>query len=243
MVTCFQGFEKRYDDGFTLNIPSLEIKSGQRVGIVGNNGAGKTTLLLSMLGLLRFQKGDVEINGRSVRSFDVGWRSQSAAYLGESSLISFLTPWEFWQFVGDAYGVSREEQRLRLYAFADFVELPPHAQRKKKLIRDFSQGQRKKIGLVAAIMVRPRRLVLDEPFTHLDPRSRARFEELILSQHASHETTTVISSHDLEHVVGVSDRVLLIEKGRIRFDGSVDSNTLHAIRTHLTGRPIAPAPR
>ncbi|MEX2401548.1 MAG: AAA family ATPase, partial [Rhodothermales bacterium] len=158
-------------------------------------------------------------------------------------LIPFLTPWEFWQFVGDAYGVPREEQRLRLYEFADFVELPSHVQRKKKFIRDFSQGQRKKIGLVAAIMVRPRRLVLDEPFTHLDPRSRARFEELVLSLHASHGTATVISSHDLEHVVDVSDRVLLIEEGRILFDGSVDRNTLHVIRTHLTGRPLPPASR
>lgn len=235
MDVIFNGVQKRYDSDFRLDVVRLEIARRDRLGLVGNNGAGKTTMLLLMLGLLRFQKGDVLLDGDSVRTFSLSWRSKTSSYLSESSLIPFLNPAEYWRFVGDAYGIERDEQLQRLAGYDGFVELAAGSKARKKYIRDYSQGNRKKIGLVAAMMVRPSLLVLDEPFTGLDPRSRASLEDLLLALNAEHGTTLVISSHDLVHVVDVSSRILLIEAGRLLFDGASNRETLRFIHDHLTG--------
>lgn len=235
MHTQFVDVRKCYHSGFVLDVPNLEIMAGERIGLVGNNGAGKTTLLLLLLGLLRMQRGDILLDGESVRSFSLSWRSKASSYMEESSLIPYLNPWEFWQFVGNAYGLDREERIRRLRDYEGFIELAIGAGRRKKYIREYSQGNRKKIGLVAAIMVRPRLLVLDEPFTNLDPRSRVALEDLLLALNARHGSTLFISSHDLENVVEVSGRILLIEDGRIFFDGASGRETLHFVREHLTG--------
>lgn len=235
MHAHFSDVLKRYDSGFVLEVPDLKIGAGDRVGLVGNNGAGKTTLLRLLLGLLRLQRGDIRLNGESVRSFSLSWRSGTSSYIDETSLIPFLNPWEFWEFVGDVYGVDRKEWIRRLREYDGFVELATGRRGKKKYIRDYSQGNRKKIGLVASMIVRPKLLVLDEPFTHLDPRSRAALEHFLLSLNADHGTTLFVSSHDLENIVEVSDRILLLEDGRIHFDGDSGQDTLQFVRGHLTG--------
>lgn len=235
MHTHFTEVQKRYPSGFTLNVPKLEIAAGQRVGLVGNNGAGKTTLLLLLLGLLKIQKGDIWLDDTSVRTFSLTWRAKTASYIDETSLIPYLNPWEFWQFVGDAYGLEREERIRRLRDYEGFVELMLGPGGERKYVREYSQGNRKKIGLVAAMMVRPRLLVLDEPFTNLDPRSRVALEDMLLALNTQHGTTLIISSHDLENIVEVSDRILLIEDGKIFFDGASGRETLRFVREHLTG--------
>lgn len=226
--------QKRYSSGFTLSFNRLDVAECERVGLVGNNGAGKTTMLRAMLGLVQFQRGTVLLGGRSVRRFDLRWRVETASYLGEASLLPFLTPIEYWQFVGEAYGIDVGEVSRRLEAFDGFVELADGPTGRKKFIRAYSEGNRKKIGLVAAMMVHPRLLVLDEPFTHLDPRSRMALEAHLLRLNAEQGTTLVISSHDLEHVDAVSSRMLLLEHGRLAFDGASGGGTLESIRRRLT---------
>lgn len=229
---------KRYESGFELVVPNLQIAEGERVGLVGNNGAGKTTLLLLMLGLLKMQRGNVHLDDTSVHDFSLSWRSKTSSYLEESSLIPYLDPWEYWKFVGVTYGLGRNELVARLSRHDRFVELDAGSKGKKKLIRDYSQGNRKKIGLVAAMMVQPRLLILDEPFTNLDPRSRTQLEVLLRKLNEEHGTTIIASSHDLEHVVEVSRRIVMIEDGRIVFDGPSGHETLRIVREHLTGREL-----
>lgn len=238
MRALFTYVRKGYPSGFVFDVDRLEIRDGERLGIVGNNGAGKTTMLLLLLGLLRPDRGDIRLGGRSVRSFSLSWRSDTASYLGEQSLLPFLSPWEFWQFVGDAYGIDREDRIDRLAEFEAFVGASIRPKSGRKFIRDYSHGTRKKIGLVAAMIVRPRLLVLDEPFTNLDPASRAALEEMLRRLNGEHGTTIVVSSHDLEHLVEVSSRILLIENGRIRFDGVSDGETLGFVRNRLTRRYV-----
>ena len=234
MHVLFTNVRKRYDSGFTLEIDHLEIGPGERIGLVGNNGAGKTTMLRLMLGLLRFGQGDILVEGDSVQAFSLSWRSRSASHLDESSLIPFLSPQEFWQFVGDVYGIDREEQHRRLRCYDGFVEQAEGPRSKKKYIRDHSQGNRKKIGLVAAMMVQPQLLVLDEPFTNLDPGSRALLKSMLLQLNADHGTTLIVSSHDLEHVMEISSRMLLIQAGRIVWDNPASPEMLEDVRERLT---------
>jgi len=227
---------KRYDSGFELEVRHLDVTAGERVGVVGNNGAGKTTLLHLLLGLRSMQRGAILLDGESVGTFSLSWRSRTSSYLGESCLLPYLNPWEFWQFVGDAYGLKRTERIRRLREYESFVELAVGRGRDKKYLRDYSQGNRKKIGLVAAMMVRPRLLVLDEPFTSLDPRSRSALEDGLLALNAEHGTTLFISSNDLAPVVQVSGRMLMIDRGRIVHDGASGPATLRFMRERLTGR-------
>lgn len=223
---------KTYPSGFTLRIDRLRLETGERVGLVGNNGAGKTTLLLLIQNLLRRDGGQVRMKGRDIRSFDA-WRRATASYVGESSLIGFLTAREYWSFVGRAYGMGRDERRNELDRYTDFLGLAEQEQ--DKLIREFSTGARKKIGLVAAMMVTPTLLLLDEPFAGLDPRSQAILGSTLGDLNREHGTTLFVSSHDLGHVVEVCARIIIVDKGRLVQDAPVCPGSLRDIRSYLTG--------
>lgn len=223
---------KTYPSGFTLKIDRLKIDPMDRVGVVGNNGAGKTTLLLLTLGLLRKDRGRIRISGANILETSE-WRRRTASFLGDSSLIPFLTPDEYWSFVGSAYGLRGGEVANRLEMFDDFVEGPTSG--KQKLIRDFSTGSRKKIGLTAAMMVHPELLVLDEPFAGLDPRSQVRLRELLAELNERQGTALFVSSHDLIHVVEFCRRIVVVDRGRIMQDAPVCAGSLREITSYLTG--------
>lgn len=224
---------KTYPSGFTLKIDRLKIDPTHRVGLVGNNGAGKTTLLLLTLGLLQKDRGRIRMSGANICETSE-WRRRTASFLGDSSLIPFLTPQEYWSFVASAYGLRGGELANRLKEFDDFVDAP--ASGKKKLIRDFSTGNRKKIGLTAAMMVQPDLLVLDEPFAGLDPRSQVRLRELLAGLSERKGTALLVSSHDLIHVVEFCRRIVVLDRGRIMQDAPVCAGSLREITSYLTDR-------
>lgn len=224
---------KTYPSGFTLKVDRLKIDSAERVGLVGNNGAGKTTLLLLTLGLLQKDGGLIRMSGANV-SETGEWRRRTASFLGDSSLIPFLTPQEYWSFVASAYGLRRSEVENRLKKLDDFVKAPAFGN--KKLIRDFSTGNRKKIGLTAAMIVQPELLVLDEPFAGLDPRSQERLRELLAELNERKGTALFVSSHDLVHVVEFCRRIVVLDRGRIMQDAPVCAGSLREITSYLTER-------
>ncbi len=230
---------KTYPSGFNLRIDRLAIEEGERVGLVGNNGAGKTTMMLLTLGLLAKDAGQIRVNGFDVHG-GIRWRRLTASYLGESSLITFLTPREYWAFVARAYELKPEELEVRLEEFEDFIEVP--SSKGGKLIRELSAGNRKKVGLLAAMLVRPRLLVLDEPFANLDPRSQNQLQGQLRRLNDEFGCTLFISSHDLPHVVEVGRRIVVVDRGRIVQDAPVCPGSLRDLRTLLTrSEPGAPA--
>lgn len=224
---------KTYPSGFTLMLERLKIEVSERVGLVGNNGAGKTSLLLLTLGLLDMDRGRVRIDGEDVAATGE-WRRRTGSFLGEASLMPFLTPMEYWSFVAAAYDIRPEELANRLEAFDDFIELPSAG--KKKLIREFSTGNKKKIGLTAAMMVRPNLLLLDEPFAGLDPRSQRNLRRLLAELNDRHGTTLFVSSHDLVHVLEFCGRIVVLDGGRVVQDAPVCAGSLREIASLLTGK-------
>ncbi|PSQ76072.1 MAG: ABC transporter ATP-binding protein [Bacteroidetes bacterium QH_7_62_13] len=219
---------KRYDN-FDLSIPDLEIESGTAFGLVGNNGAGKTTFLRLVLDLIRADDGEVRLGGDPVaNTFD--WKTRTGSYLGPSFLIDFLTPDEYWHFVGQTYDLSEATVNERLAQFDDFyVDEPIGAT--TKYIRDLSTGNKNKAGLVAALLPKPDLLIFDEPFASLDPRSQIQLKELL--QERRGEATMLISSHDLGHVTDVSDRIAILEDGEIVRDEPTDPDTLEDLTTYF----------
>lgn len=204
--------KKSYNGVTALDVPSLDIGSGELVGLVGNNGAGKTTMLRLMLDLIKANDGYVEINWEKVNETET-WKEFTGSYIDGRFLIDFLTPEEYFSFIAEVYRINDETMRQRLEAFKTFMHgeiLGTH-----KYLRDFSQGNRQKIGIVGAMIIEPKVLLLDEPFNYLDPSSQMNIAKMIESLCKEMGTTVVISSHNLNFISDISSRILLLEKGNI----------------------------
>lgn len=216
---------------FELSIPDLQIDAGTALGLVGNNGAGKTTFLRLVLDLIEADEGQIRLDGVNVAD-STEWKEKTGSYLGESFLIDFLTPDEFWAFVGEVYGLDEDEIAERLDAYRSFFTDEPIGET-SKYIRDLSQGNQNKVGLIGALMVEPSLLLLDEPFASLDPRSQIQLKQRLQQMREEGDATMLISSHDLGHVTDVCDRIAVIEGGRVVRDVETTDETLSDLETYF----------
>lgn len=210
MEIKINSLEKKYGKNTVLNIPDLTIFSGELVGLVGNNGAGKTTLMRLMLDLIEANEGTVELGSYSV-SEDPTWKQTTGSFIDGRFLIDFYTPEEYFAFIAQAYGLSKGvlDNRLAEYHMLMHNEILGT----KKYLRQFSEGNRQKIGIIGAMIINPQLLILDEPFNYLDPTSQITVAKLIRQMNEQLGTTVIISSHNLSFVSEISTRILLLEKG------------------------------
>ena len=216
---------------FELSISDLEIDTGTALGLVGNNGAGKTTFLRLVLDLIEADEGQIRLDGANVAE-SAEWKETTGSYLGVSFLIDFLTPDEFWAFVGEVYELDEDEITERLDAYRSFFTDEPIGET-SKYIRDLSQGNQNKVGLVGALMVEPSLLLLDEPFASLDPRSQMQLKQRLQQLREDGGVTMLISSHDLGHVTDVCDRIAVIEGGKVVRDVETTDETLSDLETYF----------
>ena len=232
-----KGLVKSFKDKTAVDIDSLHIADGEMVGLVGNNGAGKTTLFRLMLDLLKADNGYVELtfatddaNPNDTLTVNPSmledWKQYTGAYIDSGFLIEFLTPEEYFDFIAKVSNISKEQLDTRLDKYAQFMGGEIMGQ--KKLIRDFSAGNKQKIGIVAALINQPQLLILDEPFNFLDPSSQNILKQLLTNYNSRHGATILLSSHNLQHTVEVSSRIVLLEHGKIIKDlpnteGSADA--------------------
>ena len=221
---------KIYDGVTVLNIDLLTILQGESFGLVGNNGAGKTTLFRLILDLIEPNSGNVLIDEAPVARRDE-WKSEVGSFLDEGFLIDFLTPDEYFKFVGKLYYKSEGDISLFLDNMKDFFN--DEILGDKKLIRDLSKGNQKKVGIAAALISNPKTLILDEPFTALDPSSQIRLKRLLNELQEKENMTMLISSHDLNHVTEVCKRTVVLEKGKIVRDIATSADTLKELESYF----------
>ena len=204
--------KKNFGEKIAVDIEHYEINQGDMLGLVGNNGAGKTTLFRIMLDLLKADDGKVIINDIDVSQSE-DWKSITGAFIDDGFLIDYLTPEEYFYFIGKMYGLKKEEVDERLIPFERFMsgEVIGH----KKLIRNYSTGNKQKIGIISAMLHYPQLLILDEPFNFLDPSSQSIIKHLLKKYNEEHQATVIISSHNLNHTVDVCPRIALLEHGVI----------------------------
>jgi len=222
--------QKEYNGVTVLNIPFLKISQGESFGLVGNNGAGKTTFFRLILDLIEATTGEVEIDSKKVMRND-DWKSITGSFLDEGFLIDFLTPEEYFNFVAKLHNLSEGDMVLFLESLKDFFN--DEILLSKKLIRDFSKGNQKKIGIAAALIGDPKILILDEPFTALDPSSQIRLKRFLVELQTQFNMTMLISSHDLNHVTDVCKRIVVLEKGKIVKDLNTNSDTLKELEAYF----------
>ena len=204
--------KKNFGEKIAVDVEHYEINQGDMLGLVGNNGAGKTTLFRIMLDLLKADDGKVIINDIDVSQSE-DWKSITGAFIDDGFLIDYLTPEEYFYFIGKMYGLKKEEVDERLIPFERFMsgEVIGH----KKLIRNYSAGNKQKIGIISAMLHYPQLLILDEPFNFLDPSSQSIIKHLLKKYNEEHQATVIISSHNLNHTVDVCPRIALLEHGVI----------------------------
>jgi ABC-2 type transport system ATP-binding protein len=230
MITILN-LRKEYNAVPVVDIQTLAIAKGESFGLVGNNGAGKTTLFRMLLDLVRPTAGSISINGKNVQGVD-DWKSYVGSYLDEGFLIAYLTPDEYFAFVGELHGYTPTDLKMILDPFEELFN--GEIIGKKKYIRDLSKGNLKKVGVAAAFIGKPQVVVLDEPFENLDPTSQIRLKKLIVSEHKNRNTTFLISSHDLNHVTEVCNRIALMERGKVINDMKGGHRALVELETYFT---------
>ena len=223
---------KAYKQKIVLNINELSIRDGDIFGLVGNNGAGKTTLFRLILDLIKADRGHVRSNNNIVSESEK-WKDYTASYLDEGFLLDFLTPEEYFYFIGKTYDYTKKEIDLKLEAFKSFFNGEILSQQ-KKYIRDFSKGNKQKIGIVGALLTVPRILILDEPFNGLDPSAQIILKRILVDYNAQTGSTVLISSHDLNHVTEICQRIVLMENGNVIRDIQNDGNTLSELENYFS---------
>jgi len=222
--------QKTYNGVTVLDIPGLTIAPGESFGLVGNNGAGKTTFFRLILDLIEPTTGEVKIEGQRVMRNDA-WKTITGSFLDEGFLIDFLTTEEYFTFVGKLHHKSEGDIALFLDGMKEFFN--DEILGTKKLIRDYSKGNQKKIGIAAALIGDPKILILDEPFTALDPSSQIRLKRFLIDLQTRLNMTMLISSHDLNHVTEVCKRTVVLEKGKVVRDFQTNEDTLKELEAYF----------
>lgn len=226
---------KKYNGVTVLDIEELEIPRGQSFGLVGNNGAGKTTLFSSLLDLIQPTTGYIENGGVKVNESEA-WKMHTSSFIDDSFLIGYLTPEEYFYFIGELRGQNKADVDKLLAGFADFFN--DEILGKKKYLRDLSKGNQKKAGIVATLIGNPDVIVLDEPFANLDPTTQIRLKGIIKDLAADPNVTVLVSSHDLIHVTEVCKRIVVLEKGKLVQDIMTSPATLKELEEYFSKESV-----
>ncbi len=207
-VVAFEGVRKTFGRVVAVDEVSFRVPRGVFVGLIGHNGAGKSTCIKMLTGLLPPTAGRVLVDGRDVASDPAAVRERVGAVPEEPALYEWLTAREFFEFVSEVRGRGSVEVAL------DVADLGRDADRP---IREYSQGMRRRTALAAAMLGDPSVLVLDEALNGLDPPSSARVKRLLRAR-VDAGTTVILSTHVVETVEAVADRVVLLAHGRVVAD-------------------------
>ncbi|MFD0761494.1 ABC transporter ATP-binding protein [Lutibacter aestuarii] len=222
---------KKYSGNIVLNIDELEIPKGQTFGLVGNNGAGKTTFFNLLLDLINPTTGQIITHEIQVNKSE-DWKPFTAAFIDESFLIGYLTPEEYFYFIGELRGLNKADIDTFLIQFEEIFN--GEILGGKKYLRDLSKGNQKKAGIVAALIGNPEVIVLDEPFANLDPTTQIRLKKMLKDLTTNSQATVLISSHDLGHVTEVCERIVVLDKGNVVKDIQTSQETLKELETYFS---------
>ena len=237
-IVSIRNLKKNYGEKEVLKGINLEITPGQIIGYIGPNGAGKSTTVKILCGLISEFKGEIEIFGKDLRKQTLEIKKQ-VGYIPENAVLyESLTPMEFMEFVGEMRSLNPEQTRKKAEALMSIFEMKPNVNQR---ISTFSKGMRQKVLICSSLLHNPDLIFMDEPLSGLDANSVIMVKEMLT--HLAHAGKTIFySSHLMDVVEKISDRIILIDQGAVIADGSFSdlnklSNdaTLEKMFTRLTG--------
>lgn len=204
---------KRFDTKIVLDNISFDVEEGVIFGLLGPNGAGKTTMIRIILDILRADHGDIDIFGRK---FDDALKARIGYLPEERGLYQKITVFECLKYFAELKEVKKSDDKIDFWL--NKVDLQDY---KKKRVEELSKGMQQKVQLVAAFIHNPELLILDEPFSGLDPINTKLIKDILVDQKREGKTI-ILSTHQMDQVERMCDRILLINQGKRVLYGSLD---------------------
>lgn len=215
-------FTKRYKGGKkAVDDLNLVVEKGDIYGFIGHNGAGKTTTIRSVVGVLDFEEGDIEIDGISIKKDPVACKRVTAYIPDNPDLYDHLTGIQYLNFIGDLYGVSRADRELLIKKSGDAFQITDSL---GNLVSSYSHGMKQKLAIISALIHRPKLLVLDEPFVGLDPKA-AHMLKTIMAELCSNGSAIFFSTHVLDVAEKLCNKIAIIKEGRLITHGKTEDVT------------------
>ena len=209
---------KTYGKKNAVDNLSLHIQKGEIFGFIGHNGAGKTTTLKAICGILRFEKGEIFVNGHSVTQSPLECKKQIAYIPDNPDLYTFMTGIGYLQFVADIYGVDEKERREKIAHYAELFNLTSDL---AQPISAYSHGMKQKLAVISALIHNPKLILMDEPFVGLDPKAAHTLKE-IMREFCQGGGAIFFSTHVLEVAEKLCDKVAIIKDGKLIKAGTMD---------------------
>ncbi len=204
LTKCY-GEKKAVDD------LSLHIAPGEIYGFIGHNGAGKTTAIKSACGILRFDAGEIYVDGISIKEDPLACKRKLAYIPDNPDLYEFMTGLQFLGFVSDIFGVNATEREERINHYAARLEL---TEALPQPISSYSHGMKQKLAVIAALVHDPKLIIMDEPFVGLDPKASHQLK-LLMREMCDRGAAIFFSTHVLEVAEKLCDKVAIIKQGRL----------------------------
>ena len=218
-MLSIRNFSKSYkSDKKAVDHLNLEVKEGDIYGFIGHNGAGKTTTIRSIVGVLDFEEGEITIDGISIKRNPVACKKITAYIPDNPDLYEHLTGIGYLNFIADIYEVSRFDRETLIERYSDAFELTSNL---GDIISSYSHGMKQKLAIIAALIHRPKLLVLDEPFVGLDPKA-AHTLKTIMTQMCLEGSAIFFSTHVLEVAEKLCNKIAIIKGGRLISCGTTE---------------------
>lgn len=209
---------KTYGDKKAVDDLSLHIAPGEIYGFIGHNGAGKTTTLKSVVGILQFDRGEITIDGSSVKEAPIACKKKLAYIPDNPDLYEFMSGIQYLNFVADIFGVSAADRRERIRRYADLFELTDDL---AQPIAAYSHGMKQKLAIISAWIHEPKLIIMDEPFVGLDPKASHLLKGM-MREACEQGGAIFFSTHVLEVAEKLCDKVAIIKGGRLIRSGTMD---------------------
>jgi ABC-2 type transport system ATP-binding protein len=240
-LISIRNLKKSYLNGKSVNEVlkgiNLDIYPGQIIGYIGPNGAGKSTTVKILCGILSSFEGDIQVFGSDLRAHALDIKKRIGYVPEIGAIYDLLTPNEYLGFIGNLYGIPENALKDRIGHLLAFFGMEKHANQR---MDTFSKGMKQKILIISGIINNPEILFLDEPLSGLDANAVILVKEL-LTRLSSEGKTIFYSSHLMDVVEKISDRIILINNGTVVADGSFETlktenaETLEKLFAQLTG--------
>ncbi len=209
---------KTYGEKKAVDDLSLHICPGEIYGFIGHNGAGKTTTLKSVVGILKFDSGDIFVDGESLRTSPIECKKKIAYIPDNPDLYDFMTGIQYLNFIADIFGVGESERQQKIQTYADGFELTKDL---GQPISSYSHGMKQKLAVISALIHDPKLIVMDEPFVGLDPKAAHVLKELMRNI-CDNGGAIFFSTHVLEVAEKLCDKIAIIKGGKLIRSGTME---------------------
>lgn len=238
-VLSIKNYTKYYEEFKAVDDLSLEIEAGEICAFIGHNGAGKTTTLKACAGILEFNKGEILIDGMSIKENPLECKKIMAYLPDNPDLYEVLTGVKYLNFVSDVYGVNPEDRKARIKELANLLGIYDNL---PQPISTYSHGMKQKLAIISALVHKPKLLMMDEPFVGLDPTATHHLKNF-MKELCKEGSAIFFSTHVLEVAEKLCDKVAIIKKGKLVASGTMEEvkgkTSLEDVFLELESQPEA----